>query len=60
MAKRISDATFNRAQAARARRLAEEVRNTHPDVARELESLAQDFEERAHFGGQPAIEKNSQ
>ena len=41
------DVAFNRAQAARARRLADDIQYSHPDIARQLEALAQEFEARA-------------
>jgi hypothetical protein len=42
-----STADYYLAQAARCRRFAAEIARTHPDIAAELEALAQQFERRA-------------
>jgi N-acetyl-anhydromuramyl-L-alanine amidase AmpD len=47
MADDKGDAAFNREQAARARRLAKDIQHSHPDIARQLEALATEFETRA-------------
>ena len=47
MAMQLSTADYNRAQAQRCRRLAREVVHTHPEVARALEALAEEFDARS-------------
>ena len=52
MGKNDERRAFNRAQATRARRFAAYVLETHPDIARGLESIARDFENRAVEAGE--------
>ena len=47
-----SDVAFNRAQAARARRLANDIQYSHPEIALQLEALAQEFDARVAKLGQ--------
>jgi hypothetical protein len=43
------DVSYCRRQAARCRRLARDIMYQHPDVAKTLETLAQEFETRAEL-----------